>query len=204
MDLEYYNNDIINGFDSGEVIVTNTNPINVAATPVFPTQITINKLSNLPSLLKLDSDVSNMFMGIITTFITCLLIEDYYKAIIILIVSIFLCSNIVYGFVFAFAIFSAAQLAKGNLVFITLLIITILHLLIQSNLFGFKTNPVIDSSLNIDWLLIIVETLCLITCIVFPMITKSKDKMSNREDCSWDETQKNNMLQNILTSFGNM
>lgn len=174
MEQEYYNNNIFGGFNSGQVLVTNTTPSTITTTPILPAQLTINSLTSLSSILGLDQEVSSIFIGIVSTFMLCLDIKDYFKAAIIILICVFLCSNVIYGFVFACSVFAASKVANGYISYLTLLLITVIHTLVQSDIFGLNTNSSVPSNFNIDWLFMLVELSCLAACLVIPMFKRDK------------------------------
>ncbi len=156
-------NEIYAGADT---ITLNTTPTTVTFTNPLPANVNIPNISNVFDLFKLDTDISNLVLGVLSVFIMVMNMKSYFKVLLMILVGIFINPDLVFGFVYAFSLFSAGELARGKWIYMLLLAIVLIHILIRSN---FITN-INSSSINIDWLFLIIESVVLVTCIFVPMI----------------------------------
>lgn len=173
----FFNEMIYAGADT---ITLNNTPTTVTFTNPLPANVNIPNISNVFDLFKLDADVSNLVLGVLYVFIAVVNLQSYFKIILMIMVGIFINSDLVFGFIFAFAAFSAAELATGKWIYMILLAVILIHILIRSN---FITN-INSSSINIDWLFLIIEAVILVTCIFVPLVSGSTmySKYDNEAD----------------------
>lgn len=156
-------NEIYGGADT---ITLNNTPTTTTFTNPLPANINIPNISNVFDLFKLDTEISNLVLGLLSVFIMVVKMQSYIKVVLIILVGIFINPDLVYGFIYAFSLFASGELASGNWIYLILLTIILIHVLIRSN---FITN-LNSSSINIDWLFFIIETITLVVSIFVPMI----------------------------------
>lgn len=165
MENQLFFDDIYNGADT---ITYNNTPTTVTYTSPLPASIDIPNISNVFDLFKLDADVSNLVLGVLAVFVMVVKLQSYFKIIILILITIFMMPDLALGFIYAFAVFSAGELAARNWLYMILLAIILIHVIVRNN-FITNINP---SSINIDLLFLIIEGVVLLACIFVPMINK--------------------------------
>lgn len=176
---------IYNGTDT---ITLNTTPTTLVYTNPLPANINIPDITNAFDLFKLDTEIANLMLGVLSVFIMVINLQSYFKIVLMLIVGIFICPNIVYGFIYAFSLFAAGELASGKWIYTIVLAIILIHVLIRSRFMTIINS----SSVNIDWLFVAIEAVVLVVCIFVPLFTNSNKidftKMTNENPLSILET----------------
>jgi len=175
MESETFFYDIYNGADT---VTLNTTPTTVTFTNPLPANVSIPNISNVFDLFKLDKDISNLILGALSVFIMVLNFQSYFKIILMVLVGIFIYPDLAFGFIYAFSMFAAGELARGKWIYMILLAIILIHILIRSN---FITN-INSTSINIDWLFLIIEAVVLATSIVVPLLYNVNNNYYNDVD----------------------